>query len=83
MKKNRPKPLSAATELLYEEEMCELADAIAESKDTQPLFLDPFEGYIDVVRAKIHANPHIFRARLTKGYNVLLNALQGEESTSN
>ena len=82
MKKNRTKLLTDSVELLYEEEMSELADAIAESKTKQPAFLDPFEDYIDVVRTKIHANPHIFRSRLTKGYNVLLNVLQNQESSS-
>jgi hypothetical protein len=82
MKKNRSKPFTASVELLYEEEMNELADAIAESKSEQPAFSDPFEDYIDVVRTKIHANPHIFRLRLTKGYNSLLSALPNEEISS-
>jgi len=78
MKKNREKSLTEGVELLYEEEMRELAEALAESKVVNSVFADPFEGYIYDIRTKIHANPHIFRSRLTRGYNALLHILQND-----
>jgi len=83
MKKNRAKSLTNKAEMLYEEEMYGLADAIAESHPQTSAEMDPFEDYVHVVRTKIHSNPHIFRSRLVKGYNALLLVLQDAENTPN
>lgn len=80
--KNRTKSLTDNIELVYEVEMHQLAEAITESVQKTPTLSDPFEDYIDDMRAKIHSNPHIFRSRLTKGYNALLHALQNVENSS-
>lgn len=81
MKRKNPKPLTDAIEMIYEEEMHELADAITECSQNVSAFSDPFEEYIDFIRAKTHSNPHLFRSRLTKGYNALLQALQNIENS--
>ena len=82
--KNRTKSMNDNVDLVFEEEMHELADAIAEGVHQTPALADPFEDYIDVLRSKIHSNPHVFRSRLTKGYNALLHALQeGDNSSEN
>lgn len=78
--KNRIKSLMEHADLSYEQEMHDLADAIAEGVQQKIPFSDPFEDYVDVLRNKIHANPHVFRSRLTKGYNALLYALQEGEN---
>lgn len=81
-RKIRNKPLTDDIELVYEEEMQELAEAITESNTPNTSALvDPFEEYVDTMRAKIHSNPHVFRSRLTKGYNALLHALQTVENS--
>lgn len=80
--KNRTKSLTNNIELVYEMEMQELAEAISENSQKTPILCDPFEDYIDLLRAKIHSNPHIFRSRLVKGYNALLHALQNDEDSS-
>lgn len=82
MKKKAPKPITDDIELVFEEEMFELADAITENSQNVPPIHDPFEEYIDNMRTKIHSNPHLFRSRLTKGYNALLHALQNHENSS-
>jgi hypothetical protein len=79
-RKIRTKQLTEDIEMVYEEEMHELADAIAESSQSVPSLSDPFEEYIDTMRARIHTNPHIFRTRLIKGYNALLHVLQTVEN---
>lgn len=85
--KNRMKSVTHDIELVFEEEMHELADSISESSHKTHSLADPFEDYIDVLRTKLHTNPHIFRSRLVKGYNALLYELQalqeGEEKTPN
>lgn len=72
--KNRVKPFSE-TDFVFEEDMYKLADAIIEASPKTPTLADPFEDYIDVMRTRIHSNPHLFRSRLSKGYSVLLHAL--------
>lgn len=79
--KNRTKSVVDSSAIVFEEEVKELADAISESSVKTPTLLDPFEDYIDVMRTKIHANPHIFRSRLVKGYNALLQTLQDRENS--
>ncbi|HEV8053033.1 MAG TPA: hypothetical protein VGP47_11115 [Parachlamydiaceae bacterium] len=81
--KNRTKTFGDHVELVFEEEMHELADAITESAQKTSSFCDPFEDYVEVVRSKIHSNPHIFRSRLVKGYSALLHALQDNENREN
>ena len=83
MKKNRAKSLTDNTELLYEEELYGLSDAILESDKEKTDLVDPFEDYISGVRDKFHTNPHIFRSRLVKGYNALLHVLQDIENSPN
>lgn len=83
--KNRAKQVTTHSDLIFEEEIQDLADAIAEGVQKTPTLSDPFEDYIDEVQAKFHSNPHIFRSRLVKGYNALLHellALQEGESSS-
>ena len=78
-KKNRKIAINKES-FQYEEEMHDLADAIAESQSHSSPMEDPFEDYVEVLRSKIHSNPHIFRSRLTKGYSALLHVLQeGDE----
>ena len=80
--KNRNKSIIEEVGLVFEEEMYGLADAIAEKTQAAPTLTDPFEDYVEVIRSKIHSNPHVFRSRLVKGYNALLYQLQeGESST--
>jgi len=83
MKKHRIKSITDNLELCYEEEMHNLADALAENDKNTPHLLDPFDDYIDGIKTKIHANPHIFRSRLVKGYNALLHVLQDIENPPN
>lgn len=80
--KSRSKTLDTI-ELVFEEEMHELADAITENAHKTPSLCDPFEDYVEVIRTKIHSNPHIFRSRLVKGYSALLHALQENENRDN
>ena len=80
--KSRTKTLDNV-ELVFEEEMHELADAITEGAQKTPSLCDPFEDYVEVMRTKIHSNPHIFRSRLVKGYSALLHALQDNENRDN
>lgn len=80
MKRKIQKPLTDSIKMVYEEEMYKLADAISESTKNVPAISDPFEEYIEFIRAKIHSNPHLFRSRLAKGYNALLQALQKVEN---
>lgn len=75
------KSLNQSTELFFEEEMHELADAVIDGSQKSNSACDPFEDYIDLMRTKIHSNPHIFRSRLTKGYSALLHALQDVENS--
>jgi hypothetical protein len=81
--KNRVKSVVSHADLVFENEMHELADAIAERSQVPSPLTDPFEEYVEVIRTKIHANPHIFRSRLTKGYNALLYELQENASELN
>ena len=76
--KQRLKSMLENTELLYEDEIHDLADVISSSSTKSVALLDPFEDYIEELRHKFHANPHIFRSRLVKGYNALLRQLQEE-----
>jgi hypothetical protein len=78
--KNRPKSITEDSELVFEEELYVLADAISENSEKTPILSDPFEDYIDGMRTKIHSNPHLFRSRLAKGYNALLKSLQEHEN---
>lgn len=83
--KNHAKSVTAHGDLVFEEEIHDLADAIAEGSHKTPTLSDPFEDYIDAVRTNFHSNPHIFRSRLVKGYNALLHellALQEGDSSS-
>lgn len=79
--KNRVKSTINHADLLFESEMHELADAISERSLTPSPLSDPFEDYVEVIRTKVHSNPHIFRSRLTKGYNALLYELQEENAS--
>lgn len=79
--KNRFRPATSHADLVFEQEMHELADAISEKSQTPSLLADPFEEYVEVIRTKIHSNPHIFRSRLAKGYSALLYELQDEDVT--
>ena len=82
--KNRMKSVISKEDPQLEEEMHILADSIAEGKPQTSALADPFEDYVDVLRTKIHANPHVFRSRLAKGYNALLQTLQeGDGSSEN
>lgn len=81
--KNRTKMFVDDIELVFEEEIHELADAISESAQKPASLGDPFEDYVEVIRTKIHSNPHIFRSRLVKGYSALLHALQENENRGN
>jgi hypothetical protein len=79
--KNRNKSIIEQVELVFEDEIYELAEAVAEKSQTTPTLTDPFEDYVEVVRSKIHSNPHVFKSRLVKGYNALLYQLhEGEGS---
>lgn len=80
--KNRGKSVIEQTDLVFEDELHGLADAISEKTQTTTAVADPFEEYIEVVRTKVHSNPHIFRSRLAKGYNALLYQLQEGENAS-
>lgn len=79
--KNRVKSTISHADLVFENEMHELADAISERSLTPSPLTDPFEEYVEVIRTKIHTNPHIFRSRLAKGYSALLYELQEENSS--
>jgi hypothetical protein len=51
----------------------ELADAIFEDVQLKSnADADPFELYVHRIGSKIHFHPEIFRSRLIKGYQVLL-----------
>lgn len=80
--KNRAKSVTDHVDLVFEEEMHDLAEAISENPQRNHLLSDPFEDYIDVLKTKFHSNPHIFRSRLVKGYNALLHELLQEGETA-
>lgn len=67
---------TAYNPLILEDEIHELADAIIEGSSKTLTPVDPFESYIDLLRTKFQSNPQIFRSRLAKGYQVLLQELQ-------
>lgn len=81
--KSRTKTFTESVELVYEDEMHELADAITEGTPKTPTLSDPFEDYVEIIRTKFQSNPHIFRSRLVKGYSALLHALQENENRDN
>lgn len=74
--KNRAKSITSHDNLVFEDEIHRLADAIIEKDDKTPSLVDPFEDYVDKVKHKFQSNPHIFRSRLVRGYNALLRELE-------
>lgn len=55
----------------------ELAKAILEGMRERPReSLDPFEIYVDRIKAKLFANPEQFCRGFAQGYQVLLNNLK-------
>lgn len=84
--KNRSKSVFADhSEIVFEEEIHELADALTETQNTSdvvPMMTDPFEDYMDSMRTKVYTNPHLFRSRLAKGYHALLHELEHPDNIS-
>lgn len=65
---------------LFDKSVDELADAIVDDhKGHQNSTLEPFEGYAQKVRSKIHMNAALFRTRFAKGYHVLLEELSKQQ----
>lgn len=79
---------SSAThiDMMFAEELHELADAIEEIKNTPTnisAISDPFDEYMDSMSSRIFADKHNFRTRFIKGYNILFHHIQNEGESQN
>jgi hypothetical protein len=85
MKKSKQNQESASVDEEYhllEQEMDHLADVLCvKQKMRNESHEDPFTDYMDSLQAKFHSDPHHFKSRLAKGYQVLLQQLQAEGSS--
>lgn len=70
-------------EEMFDPSIGELAEAVAEDiQENHMNALEPFEHYIEKVRAKVHSDIGVFRHRFSKGYRILLEELSREEDQS-
>lgn len=77
----------AEADVDFEKSVDKLVEAIAEDvKEGYQSDLEPFEGYVQKVRAEVHSNMEEFRNRFLHGYEVLLKEISSQsaqESESN
>lgn len=85
-KKNKQKVESDLPETecsAHEHELDQLAEALCvKQKHKRAPEEDPFNDYMEDIQAKFHSDPHHFKSRLAKGYQVLLQQLQADGASN-
>ena len=86
MKKSRNKTdsdITGSEKATDDHELDQLAEALCvrQVKKKSP-DEDPFDDYMEDIQAKFHSDPHRFKSRLSKGYEVLLQQLQADGATN-